>query len=273
VPRRAEIKTGRNLPLATFVGLALFGLVLISTFILNWLFLPLLTIFVCLAVSELVNVLNLKSPQVRRMDLLLLTPVLLTCAYFGGLQALLISFGIGIMVLVVTTLRSGIDDFNNKISKTIFTLTYLPFMAAFVLIMLNQDSGPLRVLAFILLTVASDTGAYFSGIIFGKHPMAPSISPAKTWEGFAGGLGLQIAMGALVFNYFFEEELWKGLVAGMLLTITAVLGDLLESAIKRDAGVKDMSGILPGHGGVLDRLDSLIPNALVAWAIFSWLLA
>lgn len=234
--------------------------------------LPLLTIFVCLAVSELANALNLKSNQVRRNDLLLLTPILLISAYFGGLQALLISFGLGIMFLIITTLRSGIDDFNNKISKSVFALTYLPFMAAFVLIMLNQDSGPLRVLAFILLTVASDTGAYFSGIIFGRHSMAPSISPAKTWEGFAGGLGLQIAMGALVFTYFFEAALWKGLVAGALLTITAVLGDLLESAIKRDAGVKDMSGILPGHGGVLDRLDSLIPNALVAWAVFSWLL-
>lgn len=272
MPRRAKIKTGRNLPLATFVALGLFGLVLLSTFVLNWLFLPLLTIFVCLAVSELANALNLKSNQIRRNDLLLLTPILLISAYFGGLQALLISFGLGIMFLIITTLRSGIDDFNNKISKSVFALTYLPFMAAFVLIMLNQDSGPLRVLAFILLTVASDTGAYFSGIIFGRHPMAPNISPAKTWEGFAGGLGLQIAMGALVFTYFFEAALWQGLAAGALLTVTAVLGDLLESAIKRDAGIKDMSGILPGHGGVLDRLDSLIPNALVAWAVFSWLL-
>ena len=145
MPRRAKIKTGRNLPLATFVALGLFGLVLLSTFVLNWLFLPLLTIFVCLAVSELANALNLKSSQVRRNDLLLLTPILLISAYFGGLQALLISFGLGIMFLIITTLRSGIDDFNNKISKSVFALTYLPFMAAFVLIMLkmwNKLYGP-----------------------------------------------------------------------------------------------------------------------------------
>jgi phosphatidate cytidylyltransferase len=273
VRRPSEIKTGRNLPLATFVGLFLFGLVLLSTFVINSLFLPLLTIFVGLAVVELVNVLNPAESKLNKAVLLGITATIYLAAYFGGVTALIISYGFGVLTVVALALSLGTADFISRMSKSVFVITYLPFMTAFVLIMLNQDDGALRVLAFILLTVASDTGAYFAGIIFGKHPMVPTISPAKTWEGFAGGVLLQLVFGALIFTYFFSESIWKGLLAGLLLTFTAVLGDLLESAIKRDAGIKDMSGILPGHGGILDRLDSLIPNALVAWALFSWLLS
>lgn len=270
--RRSEIKTGRNLPLATAVGLVLFGLVLLSTFVANWLFLPLLTLFVTLAVQELIKVFELDQNRLLKSALLATPIVLFSGAYFGDLFALVISLGMMVMLLVAVNLRLGAVGFIARITKSVLVIVYLPFLAAFVLIMLNQADGALRVLAFILLTVASDTGAYFSGIVFGKRPMAPSISPAKTWEGFAGGLLLQLIMGALVFHFFFSAEIWQGLVAGFLLTFTAVLGDLLESAIKRDAGIKDMSGVLPGHGGVLDRLDSLIPNALMAWALFSWLL-
>lgn len=269
---RSEIKTGRNLPLATLVGLVLFGLVLLSTFVANWLFLPLLTLFIMLAVVELVDVFNGKSQSVSKPALLGLTPVLFAAAYFGGVSELLAGYAFGIMVLIVVSLRAGIENFISRISHSLLILTYLPFMAAFVLIMLNEAEGALRVLAFILLTVASDTGAYFAGILFGKRPMAPKISPAKTWEGFAGGMLLQLIMGALVFHYFFDASIWLGLLAGFAMTFTAVIGDLFESAIKRDAGIKDMSGVLPGHGGVLDRLDSLIPNALIAWALFGWLL-
>lgn len=269
---RSEIKTGRNLPLATAVGLFLFALVLLSTFVANWLFLPLLTLFIMLAVVELVDVFNGKSQQISKSTLLALTPLLFGAAYFGGINELIAGYAIGIMVLITVSLRGGTDNFISRVSHSLLVFTYLPFMASFVLIMLNEADGALRVLAFILLTVASDTGAYFAGILFGKRSMAPKISPAKTWEGFVGGMALQLVMGALVFHYFFDTAIWLGILAGFIMTFTAVVGDLFESAIKRDAGIKDMSGVLPGHGGVLDRLDSLIPNALVAWALFSWLL-
>lgn len=226
-----------------------------------------------MAVAELSTALNLISTKISKSDLLVLAPLLLFAAYFGDLTWLIVVYGVGIMYLVSKSLSLGTEDFVSRISKSIFALTYIPFMAAFVLIMLNQEDGHLRILAFILLTVASDTGAYFAGILFGKRPMAAKISPAKTWEGFVGGLALQLTMGALVFHFFFDKPIWLGMLIGAALTVTAVLGDLLESAIKRDAGIKDMSGFLPGHGGVLDRLDSLIPNALMAWALFSWVLA
>lgn len=269
---RDQIKTGRNLPLATLVGLLLFGLVLLSTFLANWLFLPLLTLFVALAISELVDVFNTKAHMVPKWILIALAFPLFTAAYFGELTHLVTAFGISILTLIIAALKIGVDDFVNRFSRSLLVLTYLPFMAAFVLLMLNQEDGALRVLAFILLTVASDTGAYFSGIIFGKHPMSPKVSPSKTWEGFVGGLFLQLIFGALIFHFFFAQSIWLGLTAAAIMTVTAVIGDLFESAIKRDAGIKDMSGVLPGHGGVLDRLDSLIPNALVAWIVFSWLL-
>ena len=267
-----EIKTGRNLPIATLVGLLLFGLVLLSTFVANWLFLPLLTLFISLAAIELIDVLNSKVRQVSKPAILTLTAALFGSAYFGGVTELLTTLAIAVMVLIAVSLSVGTENFTHRFALSLFVLVYLPFMAAFVLIMLNQPDGALRVLAFILLTVASDTGAYFAGILFGKRKMATNISPAKTWEGFVGGLLLQLAMGGAVFHYFFAAPLWLGVLAGFVMTFTAVLGDLLESAIKRDAGIKDMGGVLPGHGGVLDRLDSLIPNAFIAWALFGWLL-
>jgi phosphatidate cytidylyltransferase len=254
------------------VGLFLFGLVLLSTFVANWLFLPLLTLFVSLSVSELVDVLNANRLLVSKRIIILLTIVIFLATYFGELDHLITAYAGSILILIAINIKVGFDGFVERFSKSLLVLTYLPFMAAFVLLMLNQTEGALRVLAFILLTVASDTGAYFAGILFGKRPMAPKISPAKTWEGFIGGLILQLVFGGLIFYYFFNLSVWLGLLVALIMTITAVLGDLFESAIKRDANVKDMSGVLPGHGGVLDRLDSLIPNAVVAWVLFGWVM-
>jgi phosphatidate cytidylyltransferase len=139
-------------------------------------------------------------------------------------------------------------------------------MAGFLMLTLAADDGAKRVVVVILLTVANDIGGYASGVLFGKHPMAAQISPKKSWEGFAGSILLQGLVGALSFVFLLEAPWWQGLIAGLVLTVTATAGDFAESAIKRDLGVKDMGTFLPGHGGMMDRLDSLVPNAFTSWA-------
>jgi phosphatidate cytidylyltransferase len=142
-------------------------------------------------------------------------------------------------------------------------------MAAFLMLTLATDNGSWRVFVFILLTVSNDIGGYVFGVLFGKHPMAAQLSPKKSWEGFAGSVLLQSIVGVISFVVIFDAPWWQGLVAGLVLTITATGGDFVESAIKRDLRIKDMGTIVPGHGGMMDRLDSLIPNAFASWVIFA----
>ena len=142
-------------------------------------------------------------------------------------------------------------------------------MAAFLMLTLSADNGPWRVFVFILLTVSNDIGGYAVGVLFGKHPIAPQISPKKSWEGLFGSVVLQSVVGIVAFIYIFDVPWWQGLIAGVVLTVSATGGDFIESAVKRDLGVKDMGTVVPGHGGIMDRLDSLVPNAVVSWVLFS----
>jgi phosphatidate cytidylyltransferase len=186
-----------------------------------------------------------------------------------GFEAQLATTGIAILSVMIWRLRKGSEGFVADISVSVMLVVYLPFMAAFLMLSLAADNGPWRVLVFVLLTVSNDIGGYAVGVFFGKHPIAPQISPKKSWEGLAGSIALQSIVGILAFIYIFDAPWWQGLIAGLVMTIGATGGDFIESAIKRDLGVKDMGTIVPGHGGIMDRLDSLIPNAFVSWVLFS----
>jgi len=142
-------------------------------------------------------------------------------------------------------------------------------MASFVALMLAQPDGAHRALLFVILAVASDTGGYFFGILFGRHLMAPAISPKKTWEGLAGSAILCLAAGALGMTYLLPGSPWSGLVLGAAAVTFATLGDLVESIIKRELDTKDMGSILPGHGGALDRIDSMLIVAPAAWLLMT----
>ena len=146
---------------------------------------------------------------------------------------------------------------------------YLGLFASFATLMLVPDDGAQRILTFMIMVVASDTGGYIAGVLFGKHPMAPKISPKKSWEGFAGSLLGAALGGALCVWLLLDGQWWQGLIAGLAVAIVATGGDLTESLIKRDLGVKDMGNLLPGHGGVMDRMDSLLPSAVVTWCLLA----
>ena len=264
-----KIKAGRNLPAAVASGLVLVILVIVSLVTIKWLFGVLAVAALLVAVHEFVSVLRSKGIHVARTPVYIATAAIPSAAYLWGLEAQLAATGIAILAVMMWRLRRGAQGFVADISVSVMLVAYLPFMAAFLMLTLSADNGPWRVFVFILLTVSNDIGGYAVGVLFGKHPIAPQISPKKSWEGLFGSVVLQSVVGIVAFIYIFDAPWWQGLIAGVVLTVSATGGDFIESAVKRDLGVKDMGTVVPGHGGIMDRLDSLVPNAFVSWVLFS----
>ncbi len=170
---------------------------------------------------------------------------------------------------VARRLADGASGYLRDVSASVLVLVYLPLLAGFAVLLTHPDDGAARVLAFIGTVVCSDTGGYATGVLFGKHPLAPVVSKGKTWEGFAGSVIACCLCGSLIMTLTFHEAWWKGVVFGAAIVVTATVGDLGESMIKRDLGLKDMGRLLPGHGGIMDRLDSLLPCAAVAYLVLA----
>jgi len=185
--------------------------------------------------------------------------------YPAALAALAVTF----IAVVAWRLHGGADGYVRDVTAGVFVLIYLPTMATFVAMMVAQPHGAHRALLFAILTVCSDSGGYFAGILFGRHPMAPTISPKKTWEGLAGSAVLCLAAGAVGMRFLLPGTVWEGLLLGVAAVAAATLGDLVESMIKRDLDTKDMGSILPGHGGVLDRIDAMLIVAPVSWLLMT----
>ena len=268
-PGANAAKAGRNLPAAIASGVALAAIVIFSLATWKWIFGIVAIIALVIAVHEFVMILKTRDINVARTPVYLAAVVIPAVAYVWGFEAQLVATGFFVLVVMMWRIRRGTEGFFADISASVLLIAYLPLMAAFLMLTLAADNGSWRVVVFILLTVANDIGGYAFGVFFGKHPMAPHISPKKSWEGFAGSIILQSIVGILAFIFIFEAPWWQGLVAGLILTVTATGGDFVESAIKRDLGVKDMGSIVPGHGGMMDRLDSLVPNAFASWAVFT----
>jgi phosphatidate cytidylyltransferase len=265
-------KAGRNLPAATAVGIGLLLTVIASLFFDVRFFAILVAFAAMLAVRELSNSLVVGLSDRMSILLQILAPAMVVSAAIAGTEGLLSAF-VGSALLVLTfRLLDGQEAYVHHVTRSIFTLVYAPLLAGFAVLLSTQTDGAWKVLAFILLTAATDFGGYVAGALFGKHPMAPEISPKKSWEGFAGALALQLIVGIALWVYVFEQPWWEGAIVGFAMMLTATIGDLIESMIKRDLGIKDMGSLLPGHGGVMDRLDSLVINSFVAWLLFGFFL-
>ena len=261
-------KFGRNLPAATAVGISLLAILIASLFVDPALFVLLAAIIIVFATRELNNVIVVGLSQRMRLVIQICAPVIVLAAYQGGPELLLDAYVASVLAVLITRIFDGEEAYVHHVTRSIFILTYAPLLAGFAVLLSGQENGAWKVLAFVLLTAASDLGGYITGARFGKNPMAPKISPKKTWEGFAGSIILEIIVGVLIWTQIFHHAAWEGIFVGLILTIGATVGDLIESIIKRDLGIKDMSSLLPGHGGVMDRLDSLVINAFLAWALF-----
>jgi phosphatidate cytidylyltransferase len=177
-------------------------------------------------------------------------------------------------------LHRGVPGYVQNATAAVFCLVYVPFLGSFVALMLREggatdftryDAGVKGILTFIAVTAASDIGGFAAGVLFGKHPMAPVISPKKSWEGFAGSVVFCIAVGVAMIVWVLDAEWWIGVCLGLIAVVMATLGDLCESVIKRDLGIKDMSHVIPGHGGLMDRLDSLLATIAPIWLLLHYL--
>jgi phosphatidate cytidylyltransferase len=265
----AKSRAGRNLPAAIASGVVLAVVVIASLFTYKWLFIIVVIATMLIAVSEVIAAFANVSIRVARTPAYAATLIIPVVAYVWGPVPMLAATGVTILVVLFWRIRRGYEGYVRDVTASAFTVAYLPFMAGFLMLTLAADNGAKRVVVFVLLTVANDIGGYAAGVLFGRHPIAPQISPKKSWEGFAGSVLLQGAVGALCWVFLFDAPWWQGVIAGLVMTITATAGDFAESAIKRDLGMKDMGTFLPGHGGMMDRFDSLIPNAFTSWALFT----
>ncbi len=265
-------RTGRNLPVAIGVGAGLGGLVLLTLLTVKATFLLYVAAAIAVALTELASAFANSKYKIN----IPVIPVaaggvaVLTCMYWLGSRAALAALALTVVAIFAWRLPGGPNGYVKDVTAGVFALIYLPFLASFVAAMLSPADGPRRVLTFVILTISSDIGGYFAGITLGRggrHPMAPVISPKKTWEGFAGSAVACLVAGWLCVTLLLHGHAWQGLLTGAAAVLAATLGDLAESMIKRDLEIKDMGTLLPGHGGILDRLDSLLIVAPVIWLL------
>jgi len=263
----ATPKAGRDLRAAVGVGLLLAGLVIGTLIVDARAFLVVVIAAICVGAWELRRAIATTGITIPLVPLLLGVAGMLVSAYARGAEALVVTFGLTIIGILIWRVADGVAGAARDLSASALVTFYPVFLAGFAALMLAAPDGRQRIVVFILVTVFSDIGGYAVGVKFGKHPMAPSLSPKKSWEGFAGSVLSCALVGAISLPLLLDGVWWAGAVLGVVAAAAATLGDLIESSIKRDLGIKDMSTILPGHGGLMDRLDSLVVVAPVAWAL------
>lgn len=261
-------RAGRNLPVAIGVGLGLGAVLLASLLIQKEVFLG-LAILACIgALWELDRGLRTRDIRLPLLPLAVGTVGMLVSAYTAGIEALLVAFVLTAGGVFVWRVVDGGGVVALREATTgIFAAAYIPFLAGFLTIMLSADDGELRVLMLIALVVANDVGGYTAGVLFGRHPMAPTVSPKKSWEGAIGSLVLAVAVGVGFALWGLDLAWWAGAALGVAAVLGAIIGDLAESLLKRDLGIKDMGTLLPGHGGILDRVDSILLASPVVFAL------
>jgi len=272
---RIEARTGRNLILAILIGLVLGLIMLFSLILIKEIFLIFAIVIVGFTAFELAGALRHAGHNVPRIPVVISAVAVVPAAFYWDAAGQWLALLGGILLialwraalLISPAHRAPLRRVMGDLGAGILIQVYIVFLASFAVLLVAQPGGQWWTLAFLLLVISADTGAYVSGLNFGKHPMAPSISPKKTWEGFAGAGVVCMVAGVLLSLFMLGQPWWFGLIFGAVILLTATFGDLAESLIKRDLGIKDMSSWLPGHGGFLDRLDSILPSAGAAYAL------
>lgn len=279
-PVKDHGRAGRNLPAAIASAVVLLAAIALSLLLWKTAFMVIVAIAMAVAVWELHRGLAAKGIDIPEQPLTVGGVTMVVVAYFWGAPALVIATAITGWVTMLWLLRRGVDGYIRNATAALFTLLYLPFMGSFVALILAEggatdfegiDDGVKGVVLFIAVTIASDIGGYVAGVLFGRTPMAPVISPKKSWEGFTGSLLACVGAGIGLIIWFYDADWWIGVLIGLVACVMATLGDLCESVMKRDLGIKDMSQVIPGHGGLMDRLDSLLATVAPIWLILHYL--
>jgi phosphatidate cytidylyltransferase len=269
IPVPLPPRVGRNLPAAIGVGVGLGAVIIASLSIYRPSFVFVIIAAVLIGVYEMVTAISTVEARPPLVPLLAGTVAMEAAAWFRGPEGLVGAFLLTALGLWIWRLADGAAGYLRDVGAGALVALYVPFLAGFAALLVHPRDGAARIIIFILIVVCSDTGGYAVGSLLGKHPMAPTVSPKKSWEGMAGSLVAGAIGGTLMMVFCFHHAWWQGTLFGVALVITATLGDLGESMIKRDLGLKDMGRLLPGHGGIMDRLDSLLPCAPIAYLLLS----
>ena len=296
---------GRDLKAAIPVGIGLFTIVLLAIFVIPFGWYPLVALAILLGQWEVITRVTEAGYVVQRWCLLFGGQLMLWLSWPFGTTGLVSGFVAAVLLLMFSRLfyagpaaeqrhpqqsldsgasaqpdqsekqgKQGPKNYVRDTSMGVFILTWIPLFGSFAAMMSllrghDDVPGSMFIITFMLCVIASDTGGYIAGVMFGSHPMAPTVSPKKSWEGFAGSTISSAVVGALMVGNLLYYDWWWGVLLGFGLAVCATLGDLLESQFKRELGIKDMSGMVPGHGGVMDRLDGMLPSAMVTWLVLS----
>lgn len=273
---RLTQRAGRNIIGAVAIGVAMGVLLVLSLVFVKELFMVFVAVLLGMGSFELATALRKMGQRVPRTPAVVTTLAAIPATFYWGMLATvaIILAGIGVTALwrLVEATFGGQKvtrhQFGRDVTASAFVQGYVTLLGCFAVGLVAQPDGQWWVLAFLLIVISVDTGAYVSGLNFGKHPMAPKISPKKTWEGFAGAALFAIVVGILLSLFMLGQPWWFGIIFGVVILTTATLGDLGESHLKRVIGIKDMSSWLAGHGGFLDRLDSVLPSCVAAFVVF-----
>lgn len=273
---RINARTGRNLLAAIAIGVGLGGTVVVSLLFYTWLFIPFAAVLVGFTTFELATALRHGGREVPRIPSVVVGVAIMPIAFFLQVPGLWLATLGGILLIALWRIaelarpshRGSPREVLSDIGAGTLVQLYVTFLAGFYVVLAGEDDGRWWVLAGLIIVVSTDVGAYASGLAFGRHPMAPRISPKKTWEGFAGAALAAMTTGTLLAWLMLGQPWWEGTVMGLVIMLVATMGDLVESLLKRELGIKDISGWLPGHGGFLDRLDSMLPSAAVVYAFY-----
>ncbi len=258
-------RAGRKLLPSILVSVSLIALIWFALSYHREIFATVVAIAVLLGIREIVRAFGIRGTYISRNALILASIALSYSAWNGGVAGLAVATAIAIPILLIQLLTRGPEGFVASATATTFSLLYLPFLGGFLILLGRTSTGFERVMTFVVLVSCNDTFGYIVGVLIGKHPLAPKISPKKSWEGLMGSLVFTIIGGMLAFKYIMSFQWWIGAIVGLMIVFTATCGDLIESAMKRDLALKDMGSLLPGHGGMLDRLDSVLISAPALW--------
>nr|WP_099023545.1 phosphatidate cytidylyltransferase [Mycolicibacterium palauense] len=275
-PAPKKSRAGRNLPAAIAVGVVLGAGLIVTLLFAPHVWVGIVAVAIAIATHEVVRRLRDGGYAIPLVPLLLGGQAMIWLTWPFGATGALGGFGGTVLVcfiwrLLGQGLRSTPQNYLRDVSVTVFLAAWVPLFGAFGVLLIYPDDGWARVFCMLLAVVFSDIGGYTAGVLFGKHTMVPAISPKKSWEGFAGSLVCGTAAAVLSVTFLLEKPAWVGVPLGLMLVLTATMGDLVESQVKRDLGIKDMGTLLPGHGGIMDRIDSILPSAAATWIVLSLL--
>lgn len=269
-------RAGRDLPAAIAVGVGLAAAAVVTLGWFHWGFVVITALALSIGAIEINRAMSRIGMHAAIRPIAVGTFLIPLGSYYAAVHPergissntlLLAMLALTVLVALVWRLPGGPQGFVKDAAASVFIVGYLPLLGSSVALMLAGELGPRRIIAFLFCVIANDVGGYIFGVLFGRTPMAPTISPKKTWEGFAGSVVAGVAVGVMAATWLLKVDWWVGVILGVVMVAFGTAGDLIESMIKRDVGIKDMSSFLPGHGGIMDRLDSLLVAAPVAWLV------